>query len=276
MRQDAQKSRRKFCAPKTAKKRKTHPEKPEKGETGCVFGAGGDGNGWKRIKPGTKTSSLNQNESHSHTIRAKRKPAKTQCFRRFFGRGRRDRRWTQPTGLQVPTTRTAGEPAGAPCCQDVPPNDKKQRHCKSSSAIFGRGRRTWSRLPARVLLPGGERPAPTGAGAETGSRRSATGARSPLGTRFWSGCGNSAQRAGEGQGCAVLPAKPQNGRCWFGAVRKNEWIERTSAICHRMIASICDLYYNITKQDRLAYVERISCELLLRILRALPMFQRME
>ena len=36
------------------------------------------------------------------------------------------------------------------------------------------------------------------------------------------------------------------------------------------------LYYNITKQDRLAYVERISCELLLRILRALPMFQRME
>ena len=141
---------------------------------------------------------------------------------------------------------------------------------------FGRGRRTWSRLPARVLLPGGERPAPTEAAAETGSRRSATGARSPLGTRFWSGCGNSAQRAGEGQGCAVLPAKSQNGRCWFGAVRKNEWIERASAICHRIIASICDLYYNITKQDQLAYVERISCELLLRILRALPMFQRME
>ena len=114
---------------------------------------------------------------------------------------------------------------------------------------------------------------PAGSG---GSRQSATGARSPLGTRFWSGCGNSAQRAGEGQGCAVLPAKSQNGRCWFGAVRKNEWIERASAICHRMIASICDLYYNITKQDRLAYVERISCELLLRILRALPMFQRME
>ena len=42
---------------------------------------------------------------------------------------------------------------------------------------------------------------PAGSG---GSRQSATGARSPLGTRFWSGCGNSAQRAGEGQGCAVL------------------------------------------------------------------------
>ena len=56
--------------------------------------------------------------------------------------GSRDRRWTQPTGLQVPTTRTAGEPAGAPCCQGVPPNDKKQRHCKCLSLFFGRGRRT--------------------------------------------------------------------------------------------------------------------------------------
>ena len=40
MRQDAQKSARKFCARKTAKKRKTHPIQPEKGETGCVSGAG--------------------------------------------------------------------------------------------------------------------------------------------------------------------------------------------------------------------------------------------
>ena len=41
MRQDAQKSDRKFCTRKTAKMEKTHPEKPEKGETGCVLGAGG-------------------------------------------------------------------------------------------------------------------------------------------------------------------------------------------------------------------------------------------
>ena len=40
MRQDAQKSARKFCARKTAKKRKTHPIQPEKGETGCVSDAG--------------------------------------------------------------------------------------------------------------------------------------------------------------------------------------------------------------------------------------------
>ena len=114
MRQDAQKSRQKFCAPKTAKKRKTHPEKPEKGETGCFLGAGGGGSGWKRMRADGKTRSLKRNAPNNHATQAKRKPAKTQCFRRFCGRGRR----------------------------------------------------TWSRLPARVLLPGGERPAPTGAGAE--------------------------------------------------------------------------------------------------------------
>ena len=49
MRQDAQKSARIFCARKTAKKRKTHPEKPEKGKTGCVLGAGEGSSGWRRI-----------------------------------------------------------------------------------------------------------------------------------------------------------------------------------------------------------------------------------
>ena len=55
MRQDAQKPARKFSTRKTAKKRKTHPIQPEKGETGCVLGAGGDGNGWEWVKPDGKT-----------------------------------------------------------------------------------------------------------------------------------------------------------------------------------------------------------------------------
>ena len=55
MGQDAQKPARKFCAQKTAEKNKTHPEKPEKGETGCVLGAGGDEDGWERVKPDEKT-----------------------------------------------------------------------------------------------------------------------------------------------------------------------------------------------------------------------------
>ena len=44
-----------FAPRKTAKMEKTHPEKPEKGETGCVLGAGGDGNGWEWVKPDGKT-----------------------------------------------------------------------------------------------------------------------------------------------------------------------------------------------------------------------------
>ena len=84
MRQDAQKQSRKFCRSKEGKNSETHPEKPEKGETGCVLGAGGDENGWKRIKPGEKTRCPNPNEHQNHATHAKRKPAKTQCFRRFL------------------------------------------------------------------------------------------------------------------------------------------------------------------------------------------------
>ena len=144
-----------------------------------------------------------------------------------------------------------------------------------------------SRLPARMLLPSGERPAPTKAAAETGAGRSppgcrsprhapqaslrahlvaktfrpmtknsaiakavalflagaeglslacrlgccspvgsaqhrprreprpaqqsATGTHSPLGTRFWSGCGRAHQRAGNGRCCPVPPASPGEG-----------------------------------------------------------------
>ena len=55
MQQDAQKPKRKFCTRKTAKKRKTHPIQPEKGETGCVLGAGGDENGWGQVQTDGKT-----------------------------------------------------------------------------------------------------------------------------------------------------------------------------------------------------------------------------
>ena len=55
IRQDAQKTARKFWGSKEDKNGETHPEKPEKGETGCVLGAGGDGGGWRRMKPGEKS-----------------------------------------------------------------------------------------------------------------------------------------------------------------------------------------------------------------------------
>ena len=43
------------------------------------------------------------------------------------------------------------------------------------------------------------------AAASVGSRQSATGARSPLGTRFWSGCGRTQRGAKEGRCCPILP-----------------------------------------------------------------------
>ena len=91
MLQVAQKPRRKFCSRKTTKKRKTHPEKAKKGETGCVLGAGEDENGCRQGQTDAKSRCLNQCEHHNHTTHVKRKPAETQCFCRFCGRGRRTR-----------------------------------------------------------------------------------------------------------------------------------------------------------------------------------------
>lgn len=39
-----------FCRSKEDKNSETHPEIAEKGETGCVLGAGGDGSGWGGVK----------------------------------------------------------------------------------------------------------------------------------------------------------------------------------------------------------------------------------
>ena len=47
--QDAQKQSQKFCGSKEGKNSETHPKSSEKGETGCVLGAGEGGGGWRRI-----------------------------------------------------------------------------------------------------------------------------------------------------------------------------------------------------------------------------------
>ncbi len=88
-RQSGQKRCRKFYARKPAKKERRTRVHAKTAEVGCVMGAGEDGNGWGRIKPDEKTRCPNQNAPDDHATRAKRKPAKTQCFRRFCGRGRR-------------------------------------------------------------------------------------------------------------------------------------------------------------------------------------------
>ena len=55
MRQDAQKQSQKFCRSKEDKNGETHPVWAEKGETGCVLGAGEDGGGWGRVRADSPT-----------------------------------------------------------------------------------------------------------------------------------------------------------------------------------------------------------------------------
>ena len=59
--QDAQKQSQKFCGSKEGKNSETHPKSSEKGETGCVLGAGEDENGWERVKPDEKTRKARRN-----------------------------------------------------------------------------------------------------------------------------------------------------------------------------------------------------------------------
>ena len=86
MRQDAQKPVRKFCRSKEGKNSETHPEKPEKGETGCVPGAGEGCSRYGRVgKPEIRTK-MHQIAMQHMKKENRRKPS---VFAGFFGRGRR-------------------------------------------------------------------------------------------------------------------------------------------------------------------------------------------
>ena len=109
---------------------------------------------WRGVRPvrtGGETRNPNQNAPDSNATHEKRKPAKTQCFRRLFWQGQKDL-------------------VSAPL------------------------------RSARSLR--------------------ATGTHSPLGTRFWSGCGRAHQGAGEGPVSPNSRRKPERGWCWFGAAGK--------------------------------------------------------
>ena len=121
----------KILRPKNKEKEKNAPEIVRKGRNRVRFGC------WRGVQPvrtGGETRNPNQNAPDSNATHEKRKPAKTQCFRRLFGRGRRtlsrlparSARGRAPLALARPTTRTA-RGAAAPCCQDIPhANEKNQ------------------------------------------------------------------------------------------------------------------------------------------------------
>ena len=100
---------------------------------------------WRGVQPvrtGGETRNPNQNAPDSNATRAKRKPAETQSFRRFCGRGRRTclgcrlgRRLTAATGGQRPSSRSAR-------LGFAHYHYEKDQHCGCSAGLFGRGRRT--------------------------------------------------------------------------------------------------------------------------------------
>ena len=116
---------------KNSEKEENAPDSARKRRNRVRFGC------WRGVQPvrtGGETRNPNQNAPDSNATHEKRKPAKPQCFRRLFGRGRRtlsrlparSARGRAPLALARPTTRTA-RGAAAPCCQDIPhANEKNQ------------------------------------------------------------------------------------------------------------------------------------------------------
>ena len=80
------KTRTKILQPKNNEKEKNAPGKARKRRNRVRSGC------WRGVQPvrtGGETRNPNQNAPDSNATHEKRKPAKPQCFRRFFGRGRR-------------------------------------------------------------------------------------------------------------------------------------------------------------------------------------------
>ena len=131
MRQDAQKPRRKFCGQKTAKKRKTHPIQPEKGEPGCVLGAGeGCGRCGRVGEPEIRTKMHHITMQHMKKEN-RRKPSVFAGFvagAEGLGLGCRLGRLVAcvPPARTRPTTRTA-QGAAAPRCRALMPTNEKSQ-----------------------------------------------------------------------------------------------------------------------------------------------------
>ena len=176
-RQSEQKRCGKFCSHKTAKKRKTHPIQPEKGETGCVLGAGGDENGCEQVRTDRKDRKARRNSWDGLVSAAA-----------SVGPGR------SPPGCRPPRHAPQAGLRAHLVAKSYRTLTKKSGTAQAIPDFFGRGRRTRT-----------------------------------LGTRFWSGCGRTRQRAGEGAVLADSPGQVPKEWCWFGAAWKNpaaESVER--------------------------------------------------
>ena len=161
-RHSEQKWNQKFCRSKEGKNSETHPEKPKKGKTGCVLGAGGDGNGWEWVKPDGKTRKARRKSrdglvSAAASVGAGRSPQATSAPRHAPQAGLR-------AHLVAKSYRTL---------------TKKSGTAEAIPDFFGRGRRTWSPLRSGRLVacvpPARTRPSARGFGVDVGEHTGGTG-----------------------------------------------------------------------------------------------------
>ena len=134
MRQDAQKQSRKFCRSKEGKNSETHPEKPEKGETGCVPGAGEGCSRYGRVgKPEIRTK-MHQIAMQHMKKGNRRKPS---VFAGFLAGAEGLEPSARGFGVDVGgTQQAAGERQG---CAVLPAKSQKSGAGLVLRAIFGEG-----------------------------------------------------------------------------------------------------------------------------------------
>ena len=134
MRQDAQKPVRKFCRSKEGKNSETHPEKPEKGETGCVPGAGEGCSRYGRVgKPEIRTK-MHQIAMQHMKKGNRRKPS---VFAGFLAGAEGLEPSARGFGVDVGgTQQAAGERQG---CAVLPAKSQKSGAGLVLRAIFGEG-----------------------------------------------------------------------------------------------------------------------------------------
>ena len=207
----------KFCGQKNSEKCETHPVWAEKRRNRVRFGCwrGGCRCEWVR-KPEIRTKMHHIAMQHMEKSKTGEKPS---VFAGFVagaeGLGlacRLGRAWTQPTGLQAPTTRTAGGPADAPRCQILLYANEKCQVPQKRYLTFLAGAEGLS-LACRLGRFAAER-----------HWRSLTPRHAVL-EWMWE------QHKGRGKGpvLAGSPRQVPKAWCWFGAAWKNpaaESVER--------------------------------------------------
>ena len=137
-----------FVGQKKKKTAKRTRFRAKTAEVGCVLGAGGDESGKNRLRTDARGRHRMQHKpgklDRIQTSLSTKNP-QTMRFSQDLGTRvlagaeglglgyRLGRAWTQPTGLQAPTTRTAGGPAGAPRCQILLYANEKVRYRRSDT-----------------------------------------------------------------------------------------------------------------------------------------------